>query len=94
MTKCTNCHKDKDLYSGIRNGKTFKDVCESCANIVTATAIYARKFERDWQQREYAKDILQRWRGVEPSGEFIRAYREESEQQWGPDVLRKYQSKD
>lgn len=88
MSKCPICKKQTDqLISSIVNGKLMSERCERCAFRFKTPSDYSHKFERDWQSREYAKDIVQPW-----DDEYVRAYGVDAarERGWSEDEIRKF----
>lgn len=87
---CTACGKSGDIRSGIKNGKAYDNLCERCVGAFTKSAVYAHKFETDYQKKHFRKDVIQRFEGTEINPEFVRAYPEQAAAQWGDEILREY----
>ena len=88
---CPICQKPSDsLKTAIKNGIYLTERCERCLNNFAINSVYARKFNRERDKRDHAKDIIQRFNGDKINPDFVDAYPEESRKQWGDDVLRDY----
>ncbi len=88
MVKCSQCKRKVDIVrSATKNGEVISDACDSCLASFSGYADYARRQERDWQRREYARDIIQPW---EP--EYIKAYGADKarERGWTDEEIRKF----
>lgn len=85
---CPICKRDVDaLRAMARNGKYVSARCDSCHNNGFRIADSARKYERDWQRRHYAKDLVQ------PSDtDYAKAYGvdQAKDRGWSEDDLRKH----
>lgn len=87
---CSNCGKDRELYSGIKQGKAYKDLCERCAAMFTPNDGAVHAFNKRADQRKYAKDILQPFDGVNVNPAWVDAYPEQAVNMWGESVRRDY----
>lgn len=88
MAKCSKCNKNVDLVrSTVKKGVHLKDVCDPCLGSFRGFADKARAFERDWQKRHYAKDLVQPW-----EKEYISAYGADKAREagWNEEAIRKY----
>ena len=90
MLSCENCGRKDELYSGIKYGVLYRNLCGKCASMFTTGAVYSHAYNRRQDQREYARDILQPYDGLKPNREYIREYRKSAEGMWNDDVLREF----
>lgn len=84
--RCNRCHMTRQIRSGIKNGVAFRNLCDKCIGVLDS-AVFSRHYERQYQRREYAKDIVQ------PSEkDFARLYGEDKarENGWTDEELRKF----
>lgn len=85
---CSSCKQERDvLRSAVRNGVLLEDNCDGCLNSSTGFADKARAYEREWQQRHFAKDLVQRY-----DPEYVKAYGIDraKENGWSDEDIRKY----
>lgn len=62
MQRCSVCKRKVDtLRSAVKDGQYLSDRCDRCLAAFGGFADSARKYERDWQKREYAADLVQPW---------------------------------
>lgn len=86
---CPICNnKATTLRSAVKNGRFISERCDRCLASFVTGAVFARQYERNWQKREYAKDIIQRYEGTDPNPEFVQAYPKQAAEHWGESVLR------
>ncbi len=88
MVKCPVCKRQVDnLVSGVKNGKYISERCQRCLNNTIHSAEFYRRNERQYQRREYAKDILQPWEEG-----YAKAYGGEAAREagWSDDQLRQH----
>lgn len=87
MHQCSNCKKKKDIIrSAVKNGVYLKDMCDGCLNSSVGFADKARAFEREWQQREFARDLIQ-----PQDPDFPRAYGGQAahDRGWSDEAIRR-----
>lgn len=84
--RCSNCDRQNTLYSGIKNGESYNNLCDRCIGTLGSSEFF-RRYDRQWQRREYAKDIVQTW---EP--DYAKAYGADAARKagWTDDQIRKY----
>lgn len=59
IVTCHNCQREVDtLHTGIKEGELYTDLCESCVGVV-GSAELSRNYDRTFQRRHFAKDIIQ-----------------------------------
>lgn len=87
LIRCSNCETPTErLHSGIKGSTIYQNFCDNCVGAL-GTAVFARQYDRQWQRREYAKDIIQ----PSESG-FAKIYGEQKarENGWSDAELRKH----
>jgi len=87
MKKCNNCRTESEIIrSAVKNGEYIEGFCDNCLAAYRPTALYGRQYERQWQRREYAKDIIQ---SFDP--EFIKVYPDKAKEAgWSDEDIRQY----
>ncbi len=91
---CPVCKKKvTTLRSGVKGMTYLTDRCDSCFSNYSNIATYARKYNRDRGREDYRKDIIQRFEGDKINPEFVDAYREQSQSEFGDSVVRDYGQK-
>jgi len=76
MVECPICHRQVDSLSTlVRNNQYLSERCERCVGNL-GSAQFSREYDRRYQRREYAKDIVQPWE----KEEFIKAYPKQARQ--------------
>lgn len=89
MNKCPICKSKVDnLRTAIKNGQYISERCEKCLAHFSASALYARKYEREQMKTNHRKDLIQRFDGDKISEEFVKAYPKRAAEQFGEEILR------
>lgn len=86
IPRCSNCRKEDTLYSGIKRGENYTNLCEHCVGNLGSSEFYQRS-NRQSQRRAYAKDIIQ------PSeSDYIKAYGPEKAREagWSENDIRRF----
>lgn len=86
--KCLVCKREVDtLRSAVKNGEVISERCDRCLDSVKSLADGARQYERNWQRRHYAKDIIQPFE----KEKYIKAYPEQARKHgYSEEDLRKF----
>lgn len=59
ISKCNSCGRQTDeLYSGVKGNLSYDNICSRCVGTLGSAEFY-RRWDRQYQRREYAQDILQ-----------------------------------
>lgn len=88
---CESCGVEKKTRGAMLKGKFYPSICDDCINGEQRIAgAQAAQFQRESDQREFAKDIIQPYNGDVPNEEFIQAYPKEAENNFTQEELRKY----
>lgn len=58
ISKCSNCGRPEGIHSGIKNGVYYEQLCSRCVGVL-GSAEFSRNYDRQWQRRHYAKDLVQ-----------------------------------
>lgn len=83
---CSTCNKQTDSEKTvIRSGQLFTG-CDNCLNSQIQGGEFSAKSGRDWQRREFRKDLVQ---PNEPR-DFSRAYPDKAREMYGDETARKY----
>lgn len=84
--KCFNCKRVVELFCGVRNGVYYENLCNRCVGHL-GSADFARQYERTWQRRHYAKDIIQ-----SDDPEYVKAYGADKarERGWSEEDIRRF----
>jgi hypothetical protein len=85
MTKCKNCGKPTDhLRTVAQNGQILRG-CDLCITQVQQGHEGASKFDREWQKKQYRRELTQ------PNDKsYAKAYPEKAREEWGDNTFRKY----
>lgn len=83
---CSNCKRKSELHSGIKNNAYYENLCERCVGVI-GSADFSRRYDRQFQRRHFAKDIIQ----PSESG-YAKVYGEQKarEKGWTDKDLRKF----
>lgn len=84
--KCTNCNRIDELHSGVKNNTWYEDLCTRCVGVLGSSE-FSRQYDRQWQRRHYAKDLVQ---PSEPDYAKIYGAEQARKRGWSEDDLRKY----
>ncbi len=89
--ECPICSRQVDiLRSGIKGREYLSNRCDKCFSNYGRISAYARKYNRDRGREDYRKDIIQRFEGDKINPDFVEAYREQSQKEFGNEVVRDY----
>ena len=84
---CPVCKQPADdLISGVSQGQYISDRCQSCWADAKTSALYARQYDRQWQRRHYAKDIIQPFE----KEAFIKNYPKQAKEIYSEEDFHKY----
>lgn len=84
MNKCTNCGRPNSTKKVISHGKILTG-CEACLPTLLQQGDSA-KFNREWDKRQYRKDLVQ---PTDPRS-FIKAFPDLAREQYSDETFRKY----
>lgn len=57
--KCSSCGREVDvLHTGVKDGALYENKCEYCVSVI-GSAELSRNYDRTFQRRHFAKDIVQ-----------------------------------
>ena len=85
--KCPICHLRVDnLITSIKADQYLSERCQNCLLAAKASALYARQYDRQWQRRQYAKDIIQPFE----KEAFIKNYPKQAKEIYSDQDFHKY----
>lgn len=82
---CSQCKGAADLYSGVKNNRLYTNLCEKCVGVF-GSAEFARRYDRQYQRRHYAKDIIQ----PADKADYIKAYPERAREIYSDEDFRRF----